>query len=238
MVTSATPYIPMSLLLQEPNYSADDFHMINLPSRDATLAATSADSELQSWADVIAALKEDPQAISIGVQPGSADFINMALAFEAEGLDYNEMRVVTYSGGGPLRTAAAGSQVDLAFVGAQGFIPLMSEITPLVLFSDEAMPAFEETQLITEYGAENGMELDFVAGSQRGWVVHSDFVENHPDRYEILLGAIERATKNPEGVADLTNQSLATTWAGPEASNRAYVNTSRLMEQYADLLRQ
>ena len=32
-------------------------------------------------------------------------------------------------------------------------------------------------------------------------------------------------------------QQLATTWYGPEASNRAYLNTHRVMAKYVDLLK-
>jgi tripartite-type tricarboxylate transporter receptor subunit TctC len=60
MLTSASPYIPLSILLQNAQYKLEDFTMINLPSRDYTLAATSSDSELTSMQDVIAKLKEIP----------------------------------------------------------------------------------------------------------------------------------------------------------------------------------
>jgi len=238
MMNSVTPYIPMTLLLQNPPYEADDFHMLNLPSRDATLAATSADSEYQSWGEVIAALKEDPSSVSFGIQPGSADYLNMILALEAEGIDFNDMRVVTYDGGGSARTAAAGAQVDVALVGGQGFLPLASQITPLMVFTDEPFPGFEDTQTVADYASENGLNIDFVAGSQRGWVVHTEFMEKHPDRYETLLRAVERATKNPKTIESLQNQELATDWYGPEVSNRAYEKTSQVMERYADLLRE
>src|SRR3712207_5313547 len=43
MCTSAAPYIPLTILLQNAQYKAEDFTMINLPSRDFTLAATAID---------------------------------------------------------------------------------------------------------------------------------------------------------------------------------------------------
>ena len=53
--------------------------MINLPSRDYTLAATSSDSEIENMQQVIDALKADPSSLSIGVQPASADYANLML---------------------------------------------------------------------------------------------------------------------------------------------------------------
>lgn len=236
MMNSVTPYIPLTLMLQEPNYTLEDFHMINLPSRDATLAATSADSDLDSWSDVIARLQEDPRSLSIGIQPGSADYLNLVLAFEAEGIETDSMRLVTYDGGGPARTAAAGGQVDVSLVGGEGFLPLLSEIKPLLVFSDSPFSGFEDTQIVTDYAADNDLNIDFVGGSMRGWVVHPEFVENHPERYETLLAAFERATKREDAIESLQNQSLATDWYGPEVSNNSFLSTSQLMQEYGHLL--
>jgi len=237
MCSSAAPYIPTSILVRNAPYKAEDFFMINLPSRDATLAATAKGSKLQSWGQVIEQLKKDPRSLSLGVQPGSADYINMVLALQADGIDHQNVRIVTYDGGGPNRTATAGGHVDVGFVGAEGFLPLKSEIRPLLTFDSDPFTGFEETQTVEQYGKRAGKQIDFVAGSQRGWVVHTSFTKKHPERYKFLLGAVERATKDPECVRTLKAQKLATDWFGPEASNRAYLRTFGVMKQYVHLLK-
>jgi hypothetical protein len=82
----------------------------------------------------------------------------------------------------------------------------------------------------------SGDDAQFVAGSQRGWGVQSSFVEKHPERYQILLDAIEKASKDPEAVANLQGQDLATEWFGPEASNKALASTAKVMAEHVDLL--
>lgn len=236
MVTSVTPFIPITFIEQEPTYQLEDFYAVNLPSRDVSLVATSRNSNLNSWPDIISRLKENPRSLSIGIQPGSADYLNLVLALEAEGLSIENMRIVTYDGGGPARTAAAGGQVDFSIVGAQGFLPLLSEIKPLLVFNDEPFAGFESTQNIADYAASAGLDIDFVGGSMRGVVIHSALKVNHPDRYEILVSAIERTSKRPDVIESLKNQNLATDWFGPEVSNRAFINTSRVMQRYADIL--
>ena len=62
--------------------------------------------------------------------------------------------------------------------------------------------------------------------------------DRQPERYKVLEAAIERATKDPECIAALKGQQLATTWYGPEASNRAYLNAFATMQKYVDLLKQ
>lgn len=237
MCTSATPYIPTSILLRNAPYKAEDFHMINLPSRDATLAATAAGSKLESWSQVIEQLKKNPRSLSLGTQPGSADYVNMVLALEAEGIDAKQVRTVTYDGGGPNRTATAGGHIDVGFVGAQGFLPLRSEIKPLLVFTDEAFPGFEKAQTVEQYGKGKGLAIDHVAGSARGWVVHTSFTRAHPERYKFLVDAIERATKDPECVRSLKGQQLATDWYGPEVSNRSYLRTFETMKRFVHLLK-
>lgn len=234
---SVAPYIPLTILLQNAPYSADDFRMINLPSRDFTLAATSSESDIESMEDVISRLKEDPQSLSIGVQPASADYLNLRLMLNAAGINSDSLRMVTYDGGGPARNAAAGSQVDVSFVGGEGFLPLRERIKPLMVFSNERVEAYPNTPSSNEITEMLGEEIDTVEGSQRGWVVSRDFVEQHPDRYEILVDAVERATKNPDCIEALKNQQLATTWYGPERSQEDFTANFASIERHIELLR-
>jgi tripartite-type tricarboxylate transporter receptor subunit TctC len=239
MVTSAAPFIPQTILLQNAPYKAEDFWMVNLPSRDVTLAATATGKPINTIDDVVAALKRDPRSLTLGVQPASADFINVALFLAGHGIDRSRARIVTYAdGGGPARTATVGGHVDVGFVGAEGFLPLAERIRPLMVFSDERNEGFPEAAVWAEHARANNIAPEFVEGSQRGFVVLRRFVERVPDRYKILETAIERTTKDPECIAAMKGQQLATTWYGPEASNRAYLNAFNTMQKYVDLLRQ
>lgn len=233
LCTSASPYIPLSIYLQGAPYKVEDFHMINLPSRDFTLAATSSGSELKSFKDVIEKLKADPSSLSIGVQPASADYANMVLAMQAAGIDPTKLRVVTYDGGGPNRNATAGGQVDVGFVGGEGFLPLREKITPLALFADEAPDWMPDAPLI----AASGVKADYVDGSQRGWAVATALVNEKPDIYKVIEAAVEKASKDPAAVEALKTQQLATTWYGPEKSNQAFRNNAEKMKKVVDLLK-
>lgn len=239
MVHSAAPFIPQTILLQNAQYKAEDFWMINLPSRDATLAATASSKPINSIDEVVAALKRDPRSLTLGVQPASADFVNVALFLAGHGIDRSRTRIVTYAdGGGPARTATVGGHVDVGFVGGEGFLPLKERIKPLMVFSDETNEGFPEAAVWADHAKANNIAPEFVEGSQRGFVVLRRFVERQPERYKILEAAIERTTKDPECIAAMKGQQLATTWYGPEASNRAYLNAFNTMQKYVDLLKQ
>src|SRR3546814_9942994 len=73
LCTSAAPYMPLNILIQDASFKLEDFHMINLPSQDYTLMAAAADGDLKSVKDVIDQLKADAGSLSIGIQPSSAD---------------------------------------------------------------------------------------------------------------------------------------------------------------------
>lgn len=230
--TSAAPYMPLNILVQGADFSLDDFHMINLPSRDYTLMATSAESDLESVEDVVQRLKEDPASLSIGVQPASADLVNLMLFLDSQGISREGLRLVTYDGGGPARNATAGNVVDVGFVGGEGFLPLRDQIRPLLIFDEEVRDDWE-APAVTEFV---GPDAEYVAGSQRGWAVHASLLEEYPERYEILLNAIEAASKNPAAIEALETQQLATEWYGPEESNEALRRTAEVMERHVELL--
>jgi putative tricarboxylic transport membrane protein len=236
MCTSAAPYIPLSIFLHNAPYTVDDFWMINLPSRDLTLAAAPADTQLEGFAQAIEMLQDDPTSLSLGVQPASADYLNLRLLLDANGIDADAVRLVTYDGGGPTRNAAAGGHVDIAFVGAEGFLPLIDQITPLLMFTDGPSGIFDDTQTVIDLGNELGFEGQYVEGSQRGWVVPTAFRDEHQADYDTLVAAIEQASTDDAAVQSLQDQQLATTWYGPEASNRSFRATFEVLAQHIDLL--
>ena len=233
LLTSASPYIPLSILLQNAPYKLEDFTMINLPSRDYTLAATSSDSEIENMQQVIDALKADPSSLSIGVQPASADYANLMLTMNAAGIDPTKLRIVTYDGGGPARNATAGGQVDVGFVGAEGFLPLKEKIKPLAMYTAETPEWWPDAPTI----ADAGIQTEFVEGSQRGWAVATKLKQEQPEIYATLAGAIERASKDPAAIEALQKQELSTTWYGEEASQKAYLDNAAAMEKHVELLK-
>ncbi len=232
LCTSAAPFMPLNILTQGANFSIDDFHMVNLPSQDYTLLATVANSELETINDVIARLQENPGSLSIGIQAASADLVNLSILCEANNIALDDLRLVTYDGGGPARNAVAGGVVDIGLVGGEGFIPLREQIRPLLTFDRRQRDDWDGA-LVTDV---MGADASYVVGSQRGWGMHSALQQNDPDAFRILSEAIEAASKNPEAIETLRNQSLATDWYGPEESNRMLASTAQVMEQYLHLL--
>lgn len=235
---TAVNYTAVTIAQGLAPFKGDALWMINLPSRDYTLGAVAADSPLTSFQEVIEKLKKDPASLSVGMQSNSVDYVNLILALRAAGVDTARLRAVTYDGGGVVRNAVMGGQVDVGFVGAEGYLTLMAKIKPLVGFWDKpALEEFAKTPSIGQVGKEMGFETEFIDGSQRGWQISRALKDKNPEAYQVLLGAFERATKNPEAVKASEAQQLPLVWYGPEESNQAYLRTVNTLAKYSNLLK-
>ncbi|HTH98897.1 MAG TPA: tripartite tricarboxylate transporter substrate-binding protein [Stellaceae bacterium] len=226
--------IIQNILVQKAPIQYDAFSMINLPARDYTLVATSAENnKIKSIGDVIDALRKDPKHFSIGVAPATPDYVNLTLFANAIGVDRKQLRLVT-ADSGPMRTQLIGNVIDLAFSGGEGFRPLAEQIRPLMVFDQQERAPYK-APAVPEVPALKSIE--YVPGSLRGFACHRSFKEKTPDRYAAVVQAYERTFKDPATVKLLKTQSLAYEWYGPDSSNEIYERTYRLMKKYAALLK-
>ena len=92
-----------------------DFTPIALLLSEYIAYTVSAESKYKTLQDVIAALKKDPRAVSVGLSSslGGANHIALGLAMKAAGIDVNKMRVVVFNSGGESMTALLGGHVDM-----------------------------------------------------------------------------------------------------------------------------
>jgi tripartite-type tricarboxylate transporter receptor subunit TctC len=223
-----------NILIEHAPFKISDFSMINLPARDYTLMATSINNEkLQSIQDVIKALHEDPSSISIGIETATSDYINLALMAKATGIPLNKLRIVTFDGGGPIRTAVLGGVIDCGFAGGEGFLPLADQIRPLLTFANQPQDPFKSpTVAQVNFGA----SMEFVAGSLRGFAVSNSFKNKYPSRYDIIVKAYHSVFTNPKAIMSLDKQQLASTWYGPKNSQDIYLKTSKQLAKYNYLM--
>lgn len=218
--TTAIPYMTVNQLVQGADFTIDDFAPINLTDIDTSIIATSDESRFASIDDLIAEIKENPGTVSVGVQPTSADMINFGLFLEALGLTEDDVRIVTYDSGGPVRTGIAGAQFDIGVIGERGLRRVAEEVRPLMVFTDERMDAWDAPTVL-EVTEAAGVESypNILSGSVRGYFVHPELKDAYPDRYATLLEAFEKISNDPEAIAAHEAQSLTIEWFGPERSH-------------------
>jgi putative tricarboxylic transport membrane protein len=109
-------------------------------------------SPLQTLADLVAALKADPGAVSwAGGSAGGTDHITAGLFAKAAGVDPKQVNYIAYSGGGEALAAVLGSQVSVGISGYGEFQAQVEagELRVLGVSSDERIdivdaPTFRE----------------------------------------------------------------------------------------------
>lgn len=236
LVTVPMPYMAANKLVQGAPFEIDSFQFINLPRQDYVLMATLPGSEFDSAKDVADYIKANPGQLAIGVNtPGSADYINLMLFLRSLDVTEDDVRIVNYSGGNPVRLALLNGDVDIILVGGLTSRQAADQLKPLMVFRNERTadwdaPAFREA--MSEIGAEGS----FVSGALGGFGVHSSFVKSNPEAWQRLVSAFEKITNDPVKKEAMEAQQIPTEWVGPEASSKLIDETYSVLEQHSDLI--
>ncbi len=218
MRTTAIPFMTINQLVQGANFEIEQFHPVNITDVGTSIVATSNDSPFESIEDVLAAIR-DGQTVSVGVQPTATDFINLSLFMEALGKSTDDVRIVTYDSGGPVRNGIIGGQFDIGVVGDQGMVAQQGEFRPLMTFSETTSSVWG-VPTVLEVLAEEGVE-DYpyvLSGSMQGYFVHTELMDAYPERYERIVAAFEAISANEEAIEAHAGQDLGIEWLGPDAS--------------------
>ncbi len=234
---SSVNYISTNIGIANAKFKLEDFEVLNLPSSDFSLLATSFDSKWKNMKQVIDALKKDPKSVSIGVQPGSADLINITLLLKSAGIDPKQVRIVTFKGGGPTRNAVLGGTVDIGLVGAEGWVALKSRIDPLMIFSDAREPDWKDVPTVEEFGKANKINVEWVPGSQRGWTLSAEVGKKNPAVRAKWIEVIQKAMNDPQWIATANELKYPNPWLGPEKSQAAYLKGSQTLFKHMDLIK-
>jgi putative tricarboxylic transport membrane protein len=150
------------------------------------------DSQYKTMKDIIAPLRKDPAALSIGMSPGigSPAYTAAAVALSTAGVDVKNMRLIVYKGAAGVITALLSNDIDVAFVAAPNVPPILSRVYPVAISSSArvsgelaSVPTFRE------------QGIDAVHENWRGLIGPKDL---KPEQIAFWENAILQATKTPE----------------------------------------
>lgn len=219
MRTTSMPYMTMNQLAQGADFEIDEFHPLNLSDFGVTVMATSNNSRFETVDQVLAEIRARPGRVTIGVQPTSTDMINFMVFLEKFGLTRNDVRIVTYDSGGPVRNGIVGGQFDIGMVGDQGMHALRGQFRPLLSFTEEAYDTWDAPHVVGFATKEGVTDYSPVlSGSIQGYFVHTKLMEAYPDRYARLVQVFDNISKNPEAIKAHNEQGLGIKWMGPDRS--------------------
>lgn len=113
------------ILLNNSPVTLDDVTPLVRLSNDTGVIAVATDSPIQSVDDLVAAMKADIGAVSIGGgSAGGIDHIVMALVAKESGLDPSKLNYIPYDSGAEAVTALGGGTVTVAVSGVSEFKPM------------------------------------------------------------------------------------------------------------------
>lgn len=234
LVTATVPFL-INNIMTGADYTLDDFHQVNAQWVANGSIMAHAGTPYETMEDLVTAIVERPGEVSAGVIGQSAEHLTLLLLLDSLEVPRSNVRLVTYDGGGPVRTAVAGGQVDFAVITAQGSEAILDRVRVLALVSDEAVEGWDHP-LINDALAGHGVEIPILQSSVRSVVVHSGFPEQHPEAYDAFLAAYRRTLESEAYREFAAQNDIEATWRGPERSQQIVDQSFGMIQSYSSLL--
>ena len=232
LFTSIHPYISNAILTKNAKYALDDFAFVNGQWTDRDLFALNSKLPFQTMDEFMEAVAKNPGKYRISVVPGSTGEINTLLLLEAYGLERNAVNIVTYESGGAARTAAAGGQVDMTVLSADGSIPIKEFIRPLAVMSEERLEDWDAPTLNEVLAAKGQEPIQVLVGSMRGLAAHKEFKDKNPEAFNKFTEAYKKVLSDPDFKQQLKEQQIGSDWLGPEKTTEIIKNNFEILKRY------
>ena len=179
---------------REAGYDRDSFtylaNVVNAPN----VIVTSKDSGIETVDDLIAAAKENPFAITVGMSSlgGEDHFLLIKLQKQTE----TDFTIVPFKGSAPERTAVMGGHVAVGIFNVSEIAKFQGELNVLGIAQAERSDFAPEVATFREQG------LDLINGSMRGVVAPAGLPEDVAAK---LRDAFEKAAQDPEFIKAMTD---------------------------------
>lgn len=184
LMVNSTPIIIRSLTGVFPQ-SFRDLTPIAAIIADYAAFAVRADSEFQSWDDVLAAYQADPGSVKIagGSVRGGMDHLVAALAFQAAGEDPLSVSYVPYDAGGDALSGLLTGETDILSTGIGEVLGQMEsgQVRILVMTGEERLAEAPDVPTLMELG------YDVTFANWRGFFGAPGLPDEQADAYAALL---------------------------------------------------
>jgi putative tricarboxylic transport membrane protein len=236
MLTPATPFIPINILVTNAKFTLDDFTFVNAQWTDYTMLIVPKDRPWRTAAELIDAIRANPGKISTGVDFGSVGHISTIALLKALGLGPEALRIVTFDGAGAMRTALAGGQVDFNIGQAEGAEVVREFIRPLAVFLDHPVADYD-VPLINDVLKAYQTSVPIISGSVRSFVFPAAFKAKHPDDYAKFVAAYRMTLDAPEFRQWLHDKQMGGDWVGEERTSQIIRANFDALKEYKDLIK-
>ncbi|MEM9133970.1 MAG: tripartite tricarboxylate transporter substrate-binding protein [Actinomycetota bacterium] len=186
---------------QYEGLSADEFRWIGAIGADFGVVAVPADSEFESFDQLIEAMQADPTAIvwGGGSPVGGQDHFKVLLLAQELGIDPAAVPWVAYDGGGEAQNALLGGEIAV-FPGDVSETIGNEDLRILTVMAEERVPALPDVPTTTELGYETIFPI------WRGLLAPGGMSD---DAYDFWVDALGQVEASPEWVAARDENGLS-----------------------------
>ncbi len=226
------PTLSMNIVVQGAPFSLDDFAFINMEQRDYGNVVVRSASPYATIGDFVQAARERPGELTVAmIQGGGTTLFGLSMIRELD-LD---LRVVTFDGGGELRTNMLGGHSDVTISGAFGDLALGDQVRVLTVASEDYFPGLPDSPPInTAFDDVNVPPL----GDSRFLAVHSSFARDYPEAFAKLVESYRETFESEKYQAFMaeTGAAIISGYIGPDETTRLAHELHEVVESLADVL--
>ncbi|MFP4212035.1 MAG: tripartite tricarboxylate transporter substrate binding protein [Alkalispirochaeta sp.] len=220
--------------LQDPDYDfPEDLVYFASVGTDPQVLWVPKDSPFETIEELVEESKERPITVSTSRLPHPAT-IGAAGIADATG---GEFRMVPYGGGSAARTAGVTGEVDASIDDVGSSTPLADDIRFLVMFQSENLwpDLSEDVPTVNDVFDTDLPNL----GSIRVFAVQREFIEQYPERFEILVSTLQEAMEDPRMAEEHEAVGFDGVFVSYQGMDETMADAERmlgLVEQFEDYL--
>ena len=234
LVTHAIPYLANNVLTSGLPMAWEDFTPVNIQWPQSSLLFVSRESGFETLPDLIEGIRDNPGEYSSAVLSGSGAYLQLQLMLEELDIPVDNVRWITYEGGGPQRSAVAGGNVTFALSAAQGTLGMADLVVPLAIHAEGGDPAWPGVPYINDVlSAEYGVTVPGVGNTYASLIAPAAFRENFPERWETFVNAYRAMIESEEYQEAAAAAALGAAYFGPERSAEILDEGFEVMRGYA-----
>ena len=179
---------------REAGYDRDSFTYLANVVNDPNVIVSAKGSGINSMEDLIAAAKENPLALTVGMSSLGGD--DHFLLIKLQKMTETEFTIVPFKGSAPARTAVMGGHVAVGIFNVSEVAKFQGELNVLGVAQPDRSPFAPEVPTFREQG------LDLINGSMRGVVAPAGLPD---DVANALRAAFEKAAQDPEFIKAMSD---------------------------------
>lgn len=236
LVTAPLPYIAANIMSGSAPFKSDDFTYVNAQWIATGAVLISKLAPYNSFAELIAAIRDKPGQVSVGVIAQSSEHLTVLLLLEALKIPKENLRIVTYDGGGPVRTAVAGGVVDFAIITAEGSEGILDRVRNVAMISETPVAGFDVPPINTAL-EKFGAKIPVLTSSVRSIAVQRSFQTKHPKEYEKFVELYKATLERPDFKESARAAQIAGDWLGPDRSAEFINREIDSLQKYGEILK-